>query len=490
MANDSKKVSQLSIATSLSANDRLVVLTSPTTSAQTKTITANNLARAFANSIFPTANSTQLGVVKIGSGINVDQAGIISTATVAATYIITTVVEPSYTVTSQDTVLFVSPGDINSDVTIILPINDAIDGREIIVKNTDNVFSGRNLRITTQEGIDNDEALLEDPVTGDFVIYYDIPTAGEGITFIHDGSVWRHVSSVRSNPVFYSQTDTYHQVAIQNKLEGVNATSDLALYNNLGDYKEGTGPFIDIGIASSSYSNSLYTLYGFNDGYLYVDRTDHPGGNLVIGTAQDSSIIFHANGLNVENRIMSINSISIEATIKKDNDYTKFYQNKTYWGGYSENDDSDTHGAWAWIETGLPNTINPYVFIENQRGDTGANYRWTFDANGGLQIPAKGSIGSEGGFYVENAITVTANNVVVHNNVYDDLYRPLLNPNALDINADGGTSTSVFAIRDEVFTGGGSTTVFGRYEAALDGGVSFNNRHSASYIDGGGANVL
>lgn len=47
MANDAKKTSQLGIATTLSANDRVVVLTNPASSAQTQTITVTN----FANSI-------------------------------------------------------------------------------------------------------------------------------------------------------------------------------------------------------------------------------------------------------------------------------------------------------------------------------------------------------------------------------------------------------------------------------------------------------
>jgi hypothetical protein len=48
MANDSKKVSELTIATTVSANDRVVVLTSPnTTSAAVKTITVTNLVAAY-----------------------------------------------------------------------------------------------------------------------------------------------------------------------------------------------------------------------------------------------------------------------------------------------------------------------------------------------------------------------------------------------------------------------------------------------------------
>lgn len=47
MANDAKKISDLAIANTLSANDRVVILANPSTSANVKTITANN----FANSI-------------------------------------------------------------------------------------------------------------------------------------------------------------------------------------------------------------------------------------------------------------------------------------------------------------------------------------------------------------------------------------------------------------------------------------------------------
>ena len=68
--------------------------------------------------------------------------------------------------------------------------------------------------------------------------------------------------------------------------------------------------------------------------------------------------------------------------------------------------------------------------------------------------------------------------------------RPVYNLNALDINADGGVAAAVFNLSDSMFDGGATTTVFNLYEASLDGGASFNNKHSASYIDGGGASVI
>ena len=79
MANDSRRVSQLNQTASLTANDRLVVLTGVVANTpNTKTISVNNFFRATAN-IFPVANNTQLGVVKIdNSTIVISDNGVIS----------------------------------------------------------------------------------------------------------------------------------------------------------------------------------------------------------------------------------------------------------------------------------------------------------------------------------------------------------------------------------------------------------------------------
>lgn len=787
MSNDSKRVSQLTQTTIASPNDRIVVLNNPSSSPVVKTIKVSDLATSLLNiDTIPIANSTQLGVVKIGDGlsvtsgglvsaplpiaskfttgvvkvgdgIDVDEDGVISTATgyfanstqagvvqigsginvnqqgvisvssytpiianstqtgvvkiggsvkvdgqgvintlaalpatnidlvgytlttnstgnsswsrftgVHEVYTVFINGQTSFTITEKESVVLVNPATVGDDVTIVLPIGSAIEGKQILVKILDS-STGNKVIVTTD---DPGNAYLEDPITGSFVNSYDLIDTGQAETWIHDGNVYRHLNTARSTPIFHTDANTYAQVVVKNASDGENASADLALYNNLGDYSDGTGPFIDIGIDGSNYSNSSYTLYGHNDGYVYVDSNGHEGGNLILGTAQDRSIIFHAGGTQTENEVLTVNSTmtsfsnqlvlanggvlkdqistseivnitpnltyqdsvtqnptnqisgpsyydckaiirlnsptgdwvalddttvylggndgervvlytdsalgnpinissgtflngtldiqqgvdfnvkvgtnnytfgsngtltlpphgkiifsdmpnqyiegsmgfrihssdGIQSTVSRENSntYVQVNQNTDSWEVYPEDDTTGPHAAWAWIRAELPDTTRPVVFIENKRGDTDETFTWAFQSNGALNFPGMktvianghislapgGSIGSEGGFYVENAITVTANNVVVHNNVYDDLLRPLLNPNALDINADGGTSTSVFAIRDEVFTGGGSTTAFGRFEAALDGGVSFNNRHSASYIDGGGANVL
>lgn len=80
MANDSKRVSQLGITTTLSANtDRVVVLTNPSTSPATQTINVNNFVTAVAN-LLPLANGSSAGVIKVGNNLSINASGYLSGA--------------------------------------------------------------------------------------------------------------------------------------------------------------------------------------------------------------------------------------------------------------------------------------------------------------------------------------------------------------------------------------------------------------------------
>jgi hypothetical protein len=97
---------------------------------------------------------------------------------------------------------------------------------------------------------------------------------------------------------FTATTDTYLQVNLQNFSTGTSASSDyVATADNGDDYSY----FIDMGINGSKYSNSEFTIVGPNDGYLYVH-----GGNLALGTASSSDIIFHTGGTMSENERMRV----------------------------------------------------------------------------------------------------------------------------------------------------------------------------------------
>jgi hypothetical protein len=331
MANDSKKVSELTVTTSLSANDRLVVLANPNTSgAAVKTITSTTFANSVVNYI-PKANSSVLGIVRVGNNI-VSVNGVISTsyslpnssivgytltvnssgnsawsAFTGVNNVRSIFSGTSNSVSSEDSVLLVNPYVSGANVTIILPIESAIEGKEILIKNVD-ATGNKKVRITTD---DAGNPYLEDPVTGQFVTYYDLQETGQAETWIHDGSVYRHLNTARATPIFFTNANTYAQVVVKNSSNGVNASTDLVLYNNAGDEAAGTGPYIDLGINSNTYSNSSYSIGGFSDGYLF-----NVGGNLTVGTSDDKSIIFHANGTTVDKRVLTINStaVSINST--------------------------------------------------------------------------------------------------------------------------------------------------------------------------------
>jgi hypothetical protein len=75
----------------------------------------------------------------------------------------------------------------------------------------------------------------------------------------------------------YANLNSFAQFYAQNLNGGSSASTDIVAYNNLGD---GTNNFIDMGIASSNYTEVAYPIFTPASGYLYND-----GGELLIGTA-------------------------------------------------------------------------------------------------------------------------------------------------------------------------------------------------------------
>ena len=291
MTDQSKKVSQLTIATSAANTDRVVLLSNPSTNAALKTISITNLN-------IPSTNTSSIGYI-----LTTNTSGRAQwSAFTGVNYVTSITTANAYTATSNDSVLLVNPYVVGANVTITLPIESAIEGKEILVKNIDST-GNKKVRITTD---DVGNAYLEDPVTGSFVTYYDLIETGQAETWIHDGNVYRHLNTARATPIFYTNANTYAQVVIKNASAGNNASSDLVLYNNAGNEAAGTGPFIDVGINSNTYSNSTYSIGSFSDAYVF-----NAGGNLAIGTSDDRTIVFHANGTTSEKKVMTVNSSAV-----------------------------------------------------------------------------------------------------------------------------------------------------------------------------------
>ena len=82
MANNAKRISELGVPTTLTSNDRVVVLTGPGTPiANVQSILLPNLGTALASNNFPIANATSTGIIVIGDSLTIDaNTGVTSVA--------------------------------------------------------------------------------------------------------------------------------------------------------------------------------------------------------------------------------------------------------------------------------------------------------------------------------------------------------------------------------------------------------------------------
>ena len=88
----------------------------------------------------------------------------------------------------------------------------------------------------------------------------------------------------------YANLNSFAQFYVQNLSGGASASTDIVAYNNLGD---GTFNFIDMGIASSNYTEAAYPIFTPGSGYVYND-----GGELIIGTATATKdVLLFAGGV-------------------------------------------------------------------------------------------------------------------------------------------------------------------------------------------------
>jgi hypothetical protein len=138
-----------------------------------------------------------------------------------------------------------------------------------------------------------------------------------------------------------TNSNSYSQVNIENINSGKLASAD---YIGTGDIGDDANWFFDIGIAGSGYdpvlaaeNNAPGTSVGPLDAYYYVQGNNsvpETGGNLTIGTSQDSKAVkFIAGGTNAENVVLTLsqNNITAARNILAPNVYAGgyFYSNGT-----------------------------------------------------------------------------------------------------------------------------------------------------------------
>jgi hypothetical protein len=100
---------------------------------------------------------------------------------------------------------------------------------------------------------------------------------------LHVGAAYEGYDYPNSDLQLDCNINSYNQVVQQNHSAGTQASADFVATNDLGD---DSVHYIDLGINSSTYANSLYSMGGPNDGYLYVNS-----GNLDIATQTAGKVI-------------------------------------------------------------------------------------------------------------------------------------------------------------------------------------------------------
>jgi hypothetical protein len=103
----------------------------------------------------------------------------------------------------------------------------------------------------------------------------------------------------------YANVNSFAQMYAQNLSDGAAASTDIVAYNDIGD---GTNNFIDMGIASSNYTEVAFPIFTPGSGYLYND-----GGELLIGSATDDVVLF-AGGVDTTDEAVRINKTTLAVT--------------------------------------------------------------------------------------------------------------------------------------------------------------------------------
>lgn len=119
----------------------------------------------------------------------------------------------------------------------------------------------------------------------------------------NNNSAFGWVPSTQAMGSFSANINSFVQTYIRNTNTGVSSSADLAVYNDISD----SSVFIDMGVVSSNWSNTQWTIGGANDGYLYTG-----GGNLSVGTNSTGKYInFFTGGGFAENEKMRITSTGV-----------------------------------------------------------------------------------------------------------------------------------------------------------------------------------
>jgi hypothetical protein len=458
------KISELNAASNVATSDLLLVVKDPSGAPSTNKITTSNF-MTYATRMMAYANTTATGGIKVGDNLTINSTGYLSTSasgaglptsgqdngyvlqwssadnsavwsTLSAPLNFSLIYESNtYTATSEDYILFVDPNTFSNNIYVKLPASPLI-GKVYQVKNID---PGDGYKVVVC--ISNNSSSLENPSTGEIVSSFDITAKGDSQEWVYDGTYYRHIGSQTALPFFSSEANTFTEIALQNRSSGNNASGDIVVYSDAGDPVTGDGPYVDIGINSSQYSNSQYSVNGPNDSYVYS-----VGGDLTFGTANTGTrIAFHTGGTTEQDVKLIVNAAGFfvntaAVTFKKFDGATPtvWFRDDNTVGKYSgsgnstiyldlakfENQNGDFvirgDGRFKYLnnnEVAIQNTTfghiilktennDKYIKVHNVTDNVGIefvtddssirlapnNYVWNFTPQGHLEVPSGASI--------------------------------------------------------------------------------------------------
>ena len=132
--------------------------------------------------------------------------------------------------------------------------------------------------------------------TGQFFGY-----SSNGFNAIYAGIPSGYLVEQQMITQFTANYNGYAGVNHQNINSGTLSSVDAFFTPNNGSVND---TFLDLGMASSTYSYPGYTIITPNDAYLIAyGNTNTGGGNMIITTALDNDIIFTTGGANTENEM-------------------------------------------------------------------------------------------------------------------------------------------------------------------------------------------
>jgi hypothetical protein len=209
--------------------------------------------------------------------------------------------------------------------------------------------------------------------------------------------------------------NSYAQIHHQNQSDGTQASTDFVAANDLAD---DSSYYIDMGINSSNYSNTQWTISGPNDSYLY-----NANGNLTVGTAtNNTNLLIHIGGTLAENQVAKFNSsgLTVNGDITSVNYYgtLKGTANNTLFVGSTSaanvvsnaqlQGNLALYTSNAYINSILPNYVSNAQLIANL-----ANYQTTAGLSANV---AKLTSNNSTYAYGKTEISLNVNTALVSNN--------------------------------------------------------------------------